>query len=222
MSIFFVLAMALQGETAEESYRRLEETLQKARSLSLQYRIEFAIGGATMTVSGSVLLKEGNRLKITCSGAAGAQKLDAAVVSDGSTLRSLPLHPGANETEWPTPKSLNESVTTAFLRAGCLDLYRLPYRMHEHGRDPKESLIVSELRSGDDDSGLRTLLYKLEEGSGHGEMKVWFDPKTRMLRKRVFTVPPQGNTPQVTVTETYESVKVDSEISEDSFKLKDK
>jgi outer membrane lipoprotein-sorting protein len=223
MSILMALAISLQEGTAEESYRRIEETLQKAKSLSIKYQVELAMGGQKMTASGTVLLKEGNRLKITLSsGGAGIPKQEALSNSDGSTVRSLPQRPGSAETEWATPKTLNESVTVASLRSGCFELHRLPARMHDHGTNPKDSLVVSEIHMGDDDSGLRTLIYTLQEGTGRGQMKVWFDPKTLMLRKRVFIVPAQGKQPQATVTETYETFVVNSEISNDVFKLTDK
>jgi outer membrane lipoprotein-sorting protein len=223
MIILIALTIWLQEGTAEESYRRIEETLEKAKSLSVNYKIELATGDLKMTGSGTILLKEGNRLKVTLSsGGAGIAKLDASSVSDGSTIRSLPKRPGSTETEWVTPKTLNERVTVALLRSGCFELHRLPGRMRGYDTNPKESLVISDLRRGDDDSGLRTLVYTLQEGSGRGEMRVWIDPNTWLLRKRVFTIPAQGRQPPSTVTETYETFAVNSEIPNDVFKLTDK
>jgi len=215
-----VLAISLQEGTAEDAYRRIEETLEKAKSLSIKYQVELATGGQKMTASGTVLLKEGNRLKVTLSsGGAGAVKQDASAVSDGSTVRSLPKRPGSNETEWITPKTLNERVTVSLLRSGCFELHRLPGRMRDHETNPKDSLVVSELRKGDDDSGLMTLVYTLQEGSGRGEMRVWVDPKTWLPRKRVFTIPAQGPQRPATVTETYETFAVNVEIPNEVFTL---
>ena len=223
MIVLIVLAISLQDGTAEESYRRIEETLAKAKSLSIKYQVELAMGGQKMTASGTVLLKEGNRLKVTLSSAdAGVAKQDASSVSDGSNVRSLPMRPGSTETEWVTPKTLNERVTVALLRSGCFELHRLPGRMRDYDTNPKDSLVVSDLRKGDDDSGLRTLVYTLQEGSGRGEMRVWIDPKTWLLRKRVLTLPAQGPQRPATVTETYETFAVNSEIPNEVFKLTDK
>lgn len=213
------LAMALQEGTAEDSYRRLEETLQKARSLSIKYQLDLAIAGANQTASGTLLLKEGNRVKITLSSEGpGTRKLEASVVSDGSTVRSLPLPPGSAGTDWAAPKDLKEATLVAYLRAGCMDLHRLPHRMHDFEKDPKASLLVSQLRRGEDEAGLSTLTYTLQEGSGQGQVKIWFDPKTWMLRKRVMTVQAGDRNPQGTVTETYEPA-VNPELSDDLFKL---
>jgi outer membrane lipoprotein-sorting protein len=223
MNSLLMLALFLQEGTAEDSFRRIEETLQKARSLSIKHQVEMAIGDQKLITSGTVLLKEGNRLRITLSmGGAGSPKKEASAVSDGSTVRSLPPRPGLAETEWATPKTLNESVTVALLRTGCFELHWIPARIHQFGTNPNESLVVSEFRKGDDDSGLRTLQYTLQEGSGRVGMKVWFDPRTWMLRKRVISVPAQAGRPPATVTETYETFTVNSDISDDVFKLTDK
>ncbi len=219
MNILLALAISLQEGTAEDSYRRVEETLQKAKSLSMKYTLDLAIGGQKMTASGILILKEGNRLKIAVSmKGAGGPNQEASVVSDGSSVRSLPKPPGATEAEWSVPRTLNESVIVAFLRVGCLDLHRLPHRIHDFENDPKVSLVVSGIRRGEDDSGLRTLLYTLQEGSGRAEIKVWFDPKAWILRKRVLTLPAQNGKPQAIVTETYEPA-VDAEVPDDVFKL---
>jgi outer membrane lipoprotein-sorting protein len=219
MSILLALAISLQDGTAEESYRRLEETLQKAKSLSLKYTLDLAMGGQQISASGTLSLKEGNRLKIvlrTKGGVGPNQEL--SVVSDGSTVRTQPKPPGWTEAEWAVPKTQNESVIVALLRVGCLDLHWLPHRIHDSENDPKRALVVSDLRQGEDDSGLRTLLYTLQEGSARVQMKVWFDPKGWILRKRVLTIPAQNGKAPTNVTETYEPV-VNSEVSDDVFKL---
>jgi outer membrane lipoprotein-sorting protein len=219
MNLLLAIMICLQEDTAEETYRRVEETLAKAKTLSIQYRAELAFGPQKMTLKGSVFLKEGNRLKITLTSVdPAAPKQEASAASDGTTVRSLPPRPGSPEVEWNAPATLNEDVTVSLLRAGCFELHRVPSRIHFSELKPKEALIVADLRKGEDDGGFRTLTFTFKEGNGSGNVKLWIDPKTWTLKRRVLNVelvPGQNST----VTENYDTFKVNGEIPNDAFAL---
>ena len=216
MNLLFAITLCFQSETAEETFRRVEETLAKAKTLSIQYRVELAMGDQKMSATGSVLIKEGNRLKITL--ATTVPKQEASAASDGTTVRCLPPRPSTPEVEWPVPAALNADVTVFLLRSGCFELHRVPSRMHFNEMKPKETLLVSDLRKGEDDGGLRTLTFTLRENQGRGEVKVWIDSKTWTLKRRVMSVETApGKTS--TVTENYDTFKVNGEIPDHAFAL---
>lgn len=218
MNLLLAITMCLQDETAEDTYRRVEETLAKAKTLSIKYRIDLVAGPSKMSADGTVHLKEGNRLKITLTSVPGAPKQEASAASDGTTVRCHPPRPGATETEWAAPATLNEDITLALLRAGCYELHRVPLRMHHSDLKPKEQMTLSDFRKGEDDAGLRTVLFKVSEGSGGGEVKVWVDPKTWTLRRRVLSAEMAPGI-KATVTENYEIFKLNGEIPNDAFAL---
>lgn len=200
----------LQQETAEETFKRFEQTLVQARSLRLKCRMDLAVGNQTAAATGIVLLKEGNKAKITLTGAKG----NPWAVSDGTKVTVDAQQAVADGATWNTPKDLNLRVATKLARWGILDLPSLPRSICTHDTDPREKLKVSDFKFGEKDRDGQTLTYVVQEGNGAAELKLWLDPKTLALKKRTLSVAKMN----ATVTETYEEFTVNGEIPDESFK----
>ena len=209
--IQLIAALALlQQESAEETFKRLEQSVQKAKSLTLKYRLDLTQGGQTATATGVLFLKEGNKLKVTIVGAKG----NPWTVSDGTKMKVDDRQAVLDGAEWDTPKDLNAKMTTAFVRRGLLDLPDFPGRLRRYDIDPKEKIKVSDFKFGDKDGDLQTLTYVVQEGNGQADLKLWFDPKSLALKKRTLSVARMN----AIVTETYEEFTVNGEIPDEIFK----
>ena len=210
MLALIAVAALLQQETPEALFNRMEHSIEEAKSLRIKYRLDLEQGGQTATGTGIVLLKQGNKAKITLTGAKG----NPWAVSDGKKLTVDANQALIEGAELDTPKDLNLRVATKLARWGVLDLPSFPRVIRTYGVDPKERLKVSDIKFGEKDGDVRTLTYVVQEGNGKVELKLWVDPKDLTLKKRTLSV---GNL-KATVTETYEEFTVNGEIPDESFK----
>jgi outer membrane lipoprotein-sorting protein len=201
----------LQQETAEQAFARLEQALEKAKSVKIKGKLQLAQGGREMTLNTTLLLKAGNKAKIAISGAKG----DPWSISDGKKVTVDAMQARLDGAEWETPKDLNACVSAAMARKGFLDLTELPRRIRVYGTNPKEKLQLSDFKFGEKDGELQTLTYSLQEGNGRAEITLWFEPKSLTLKKRTMVV---AVTPQATVTETYDVFALNEEVPDESFK----
>jgi outer membrane lipoprotein-sorting protein len=200
----------LQQETAEETFKRFEQTLVQAKSLRLRYRLDLAVGNQSVTGTGIVLLKDGNKARITLTGAKG----NPWAVSDGTKVTVDARQAIMDGATFDTPKELNIRVATKMVRWGMLDLPDFPRRIKVYDVDPKEKLKVSDFKFGDKDGDLQTLTYVVQEGNGQADLKLWVDPKSLALKKRTLSVAKMN----ATATETYEEFTLNGEIPDEMFK----
>jgi outer membrane lipoprotein-sorting protein len=210
--ISLIAAVALlQQETAEQTFARIEQSLEKAKTVKITCRLALSQGGREMTFAGALLLKEGNKAKITIKGAKG----DPWSVSDGKKVTVDAFQAAVDGAEFDTPQNLNVRISAAFLRRGFLDLTEFPRRLRVSGTDPKEKVKVSDLKFGEKDGGAETLTYALEEGTGKAVVKLWYDPAGPTLKKRTMLV---AAAPNATVTETYDEYTLNKDIPDEAFK----
>jgi outer membrane lipoprotein-sorting protein len=210
ISLFAAVAL-LQQETAEQTFARIEQALEKARTAKITCRLVLLQGGKEMALTSSLLFKEGNKVKITLQGIEG----DRWSVSDGKKLKVDAAQARSDGAEFDTPQDLHTQVSTAFLRRGFLNLTEVPRRTIVFKSTQKEKLKVSDLKFGEKDGSMETLTYTLEEGTGRAVVKLWYDPVGPVLKKRTMLV---AAAPQATVTETYDEFTLNKEIPDDAFK----
>jgi len=210
MIVMIAVAALLQQETAEETFKRLEQSVLQAKSLSIKCRLDLAQGDQKATATGVLLLKETNRMKVSAVGAFG----DPWAVSDGKKLTVDPRQGLADGAEFKSPKDLNAFMATAMLRKGFVDLPMLPRRIQIYGLDLKERLKLSDFKFGEKDGDLQTLTYVLQEGSGKVEITIWYDPKSLALKKRTWSFPSQ----KAAIAESYEEFTLNGEIPDEKFK----
>jgi outer membrane lipoprotein-sorting protein len=208
--IYLMAVMALlQSDTAEDTFKRLEESLVQAKSLRIKYRLDFAQGDQTATATGTLLLKEGNKAKIVMVGAKG----NPWAVSDGTKVTVDARQAAVDGATWVTPKDLNVRMATKVARWGILDLPSLPRLIRIYENEPRERLKVSDFAFGQKNGDLETLTYVLRDGNGQADIRLWYHPKSLALKKRSLSV---ANV-NITVTETYEEFTVNGQIPDESF-----
>src|SRR5262245_54386657 len=121
MSSLCAAVLLLQAESAEETFRKIEETLTAAKSV----RVNFVWDGAAkadlqnkVDARGNVLLKEGNRASLLASVTEKSQTSELKIISDGVTVKAR-LGP-KRMLECETPKHLEAGLKMALNRLGAL------------------------------------------------------------------------------------------------------
>lgn len=112
----------LQQESAEEAFARIEQTLTQAKSLSFHCRTTVAQAGREFSVAGAVLLKQGNKAKVSMTD----DKTTRWAVSNGKTVTVDPNQAVMDGESWATPEDLNARLSAAVIRKGFPDLLDLP------------------------------------------------------------------------------------------------
>jgi outer membrane lipoprotein-sorting protein len=227
MNLFLAVAMVVQGGTPEEAFKRIGETLEKARTVRLKFKLEVVLpkdGDDTKwTVSGAILFKEGNKVKLKYEGAAGDGLIrDNWVVSDGTKVRIKKENAFTDSAQWDTPRTLISELSVWLLRYGVLDIYGVPYRLEYRGLDPKEMLKVSAFKFGEKGQEGSTLAFNLQSGTDGtvAEINLWYDPKTFVPLKRTLVIPIPGAIPQKgRVTETYEECLLNADLPDETFRF---
>src|SRR6185503_8571016 len=121
MNSLLAACLLLQAESAEETFRKIEEALNAAKSV----RVSFVWDGATkadlkskVDARGNVLLKEGNRANLVASVTEKSQTSELRIISDGATVKAR-LGP-KRMLECEVPKHLEAGLKMALHRLGAL------------------------------------------------------------------------------------------------------
>ncbi len=228
-------ATPLPTQQAEAIFQKIEETVTKARTLRIHYKsVQSGTGGApTYEMSGTLLLKEGNKVLETFTWGVPEDQRDVFYASDGTNAAFgfVYVRGGALRSyefgKEPTPEALTEKLGLALVRFGHdpytnLSSKTLFTARPDYPCDPKTFRRLSNFTAGPDDGGLMTLSYKLT--SPHGllfdQAKIWYEPTTYKMLKRTLTFDVGGDPSQErSLTETYQEWTLNVAIADESFKL---
>lgn len=223
---------SIRAQAAAAVFETLEKTLQGAGTVKASVRLHRSArsvaGSREYDVTHTLLLCSGNKanLRFEVHGRDGP----AVLISDGSTLNyDIP-----QDGPWrvPTPSGLNSDLVAMFHRFGSVGMmfYMPVLRRHlESGKsdvpDIKAIFQVSEFMQGKGDGDSRLLTYVLRNtnvdestGAGRYRMTLRYSPRTNRILSREWKGVVQGE--EVTATETYDELVLDSELPGEAFKLK--
>lgn len=218
MTLVLALTLALQNETADLAYARIERVLAQARSLNVRGTVDVVMGDQKLSGETSVQLK-GNAHRIVFQSPKAPAKAGRSR-SDGVRVDVTPHRP-VGESEWPAQGTLNDSLKVALLRRGCFELQEVPLGIQFFRSEPAEKLAVSGFKFGDGAEGVRPLVYTLKAGAGKAEVQLWYDATSFALQKRVTTYADAAGKPVATVTELYTTFTLNAEIPDATFKFQD-
>jgi outer membrane lipoprotein-sorting protein len=230
MILLLTVALLLQEKTAEETFKTIEETITKAKTLRVKFEISRKIGEESADASGTLLLKEGNkaRLEVTVAFSNGAL-LKQIIVSDGTNVKfTAPV--GDDQfalVQKKAPDYLLRSLYVTTLKLPLLDSSMMTTGSGEGLNDLSNYAAVREFKHGEADKEGNLLLYKgVLDFTGRGnfknqaasfEVKLWYEPKTCIPRKRQLTL--KLGTVIGTTTETYEHFVLNEDIPNEKFSL---
>src|SRR5947209_16334894 len=89
MTFLTALALFLQDKTAEETFKKIEEKIGQAKSLRVKFNSEEEISERRKGPSGILLLKSGNRARLTKNPTTPSESWS---VSDGKRVQSSRHH----------------------------------------------------------------------------------------------------------------------------------
>jgi outer membrane lipoprotein-sorting protein len=226
MSSLLALCILLQAESAEEAFKKIEETLNAAKCV----RVHFVWDGATKSdlegkvdARGNVLLKEGNRVNLAASVTEKTQTSELRIISDGTTVKSK-LGP-KRMIESETPKHFEEGLKMALHRLGAMQAVLIAHKIcmldpseQEEALDLGKRPPLSDFRAGPDDGEWKTMTYKITpDGSeSSAEVRLWYTPEGYRLVKRTITIKKPSES---VFTETYKVWSLDAELGNEEFNL---
>jgi outer membrane lipoprotein-sorting protein len=223
MSALLAIALLFQEKTAEETFKKIEDTVHNAKTVRVKFAFEARKKEAdkpTIVAEGTVLLKQGNKVFATESFLIDGKKVDKKQISDGSKMA---FWVNDRREDKVTPKNEGAKFLNGVLRAGYVqaqlikvNFIPLDPKSDPGDLDPRELFILlSDFAFGVDDKEAKTMTYKFKDYEGV-QGKIWYDPKTWKLLKR--TIEYSGSDAGLAV-ETYPEFTLNADIPDETFKL---
>lgn len=223
MNLLLAVAILLQDGTPEETFKKIEESIEKAKTLSITFSaggMATAKGGGDglFQASGVMLLKEGGRFNCLVKRRLEDRESENSIVCDGTKLSHKRDQTAAEVIE--VPKACRGAASMLVTRVGILmgGLFQAPGEADE---DVKKTLALKNLRVGEDDGRAKTLLYTISFGPATLDCRLWYEPKTLRLLKRTMKIR-KGERVEGSLTESYVEYIVNADIPDEKFKLPEK
>jgi outer membrane lipoprotein-sorting protein len=226
MTPLVAACLLLQAPSAEETFKKIEESLNAAKSV----RVTFVWDGATKSdqqgkvdARGNVLLKEGNRARLVATVTEKHQSSELRIISDGTMVKAK-LGP-KRMLECETPRHLGAGMKMALHRLGAMQAVLIAHKIcmldpseQDEALDLSKRPPLSDFRAGEDDGDWKTMTYKItpEGTDSAAEVRLWYVPDTYKLVKRTITL----KRPNESVfTEVYNEWTTEGDLDNEEFTL---
>jgi outer membrane lipoprotein-sorting protein len=216
----------LQVESAEDAFKKIGETVLKAKSVRVAFQWEGtgrSEAGGKVEAVGTVLLKEGNRASLVATVTEKGQPSELRIISDGSTVKTK-LGP-RRMLECPVPGNLETGLKMSIHRLGAMQAVLIAHKVCMLDVDDQEEALdmtrkprLFEFKNGPDDGESRTITYKVAPDGQDtaAEIKLWFDPETFRLVKRTISL---KKPTESVFTENYKDWSLDADLENEEFTL---
>jgi outer membrane lipoprotein-sorting protein len=217
LNLLVAAVLLLQDKTAEETFKKIEEQIEKAKTVRITSKLEGTLNqGKEKKISktGVFILKQGNKVyaKIKEGDSTDMLVSDGAMMLTDFLPRKFPPGAPTSSVVLKTPEELNRTLSWALVSKGAvlslLEMIGLAYSV-----DPKENKLrfpAHEFEHGGEDRGAKVLKYKL----GDVAATLRYDPKSLRVFSRRLTHKDFGD-----VTETYDEFSLDADVSDDQFSV---
>ena len=220
MNALLVMLLSLQATATEDAFKKLEEAIEKAKTVSLKCTSEAVWKGNPGTKTTATLIvfaKEGNRFSHTVTMSSDGQTGQFRTVSDGSKIWTADFGIIPKE-----PKNSLGKLAINLTRQGLLLSQLLVQDPGSQEKDPKELLLVSKVTSAADEGKAKTLRYEVTYKGALKDISadhtLWYEPSPLKLVKHTALLKEKGEE-KGTVTETYETFSINGEIPDETFIL---
>lgn len=220
-----VSAQNAPAGTAEQTFKKIEDVVSKAKATRVQYAWEGTSSSdlaAKVEAAGVVLIKEGNRTSLSATITERERTSELKVVSDGSTVKTR-LGPH-RVLECVVPKNFGQGLKLALHRLGAMQAVLIAHKVCMLDEEEQEEALklgkkpaVADFRHGPDDGESKTMLYKIipDGAESAAEVKLWYAPETYRLVKRTITIKKPAES---VFTEIYKEWTLDAELENEEFK----
>jgi outer membrane lipoprotein-sorting protein len=220
--VVLLIAPAAEPNEAEKLFREMEAKVTKAKSIECVYEFKIEAGGRTGSAKGTLLIGEGNKVRVETSGEFAGMKENNTKVSDG--MKGV-LDVNKNSPPQSVPKWLHEAHRAAITRAGLLEP---AFVVQPPGQKDTEFQLESKYQVADFKLGKKEQVGEQEaqviqytlKASGNRvtfAVSVWVDTKTQLPLKRVFTG--MLDDQKISVSETFTKLNLDAKIDPKQFEL---
>jgi len=225
MVMLLPLVAIFFSQSNEDDFWRIEETIKTAKSVSLQVRKESTIteGGKVHSIkwSGSVLLKEGNKLNVSLT-EADAPNSPLQIICNHKDI--LVRDVDSTVLKGQAVDGLSNGVRLAISR-GQVDFWLADAakRIKEGNNqsvDWKARFKVANIRVGEPDSNLKTLTYDVKSSDDTIHFRVWYDSETYKPIKRSYEY--KKDQLSAKGVEFYGSLTLNAEIPDSKFDIPSK
>ena len=225
MTPLLAVMLFFQAESAEDTFKKIGEAILHAKSVRVEFQWEGAgrAEAGKVEATGTVLLKEGNRVNLLGLITERGQPSELKIVSDGTTVKT---RLGARRMlECPTPKNLESGLKMALHRLGAMQAVLIAHKVcmldvadQEEALDLAKKPRLSDFKNGPDDGESRTIIYKIAPDGPEtvAEIKIWYSPETHLLQKRTITL---KQPTESVFTETYKGWILDGRLENEEFTL---
>jgi outer membrane lipoprotein-sorting protein len=225
MNMVLAAVLLLQDKDAEEALKKIEEQILRSKTVRMEFSLSTGADDKKNIGSGSLLIKEGNKVRFEMETGEGEQKTVLKGGSNGTLWWGVWGPLGRSDEVVPT---LSLAFRMAFARVSvtmagsfCIEC---PIRKDVTTLDISTMLAISDLKAGDVDGTMKTLSYQVQVNDAFLEgardpvrVKAWYDPKTFKPVKRQVTRKRADK--EVVVLETYTGLAFDEEIPDGKFAL---
>lgn len=236
--MLLLLAALLRGQdlSAADEFRKIDEALQKAKTVTLKYRCDVAKKDSDkaeiLRISGTIALKGDDKAALVTEFDSRDPRLTLTEVSDGvKLLHRLGL---GSVKEQPAPKALRPSLEYAFSRLGIYypsvvtGTFLWSHSPPKEGPDGYARLAeVSKLKMEPELPGGRIISFQVKARPRNPnlpgrevDVRLLYSPKTHLPIKRIVTVGGDGTS--YSIAEMYDIFTVDEPIPEEAFTLEEK
>jgi hypothetical protein len=212
-----LLLSVLLLQSADETFKRIEESLDRAKSVEVVFKGEVAAAGGgkeeKLAYSGAVR-SLGEKMSLTFKMARDGREHEIKTVVDGATMRVID---GPRVQEKEAPKNFRANLNVMIGRSGmylAMMMGRPPLKPGEKEPDPKGLFRVSEVKIAEE--GVLTYRMNLDGPTEVVDAKIWYDPKTFKLLKRTIGVKVGNET--LSLTELYEGYTLNGDIPQEKLK----
>jgi outer membrane lipoprotein-sorting protein len=220
--VVLLVAPAAEPNEAEKLFREMEAKVTKAKNVECVYEAKAEFGKGTGSVKGTLLIGEGNKVRVEVDGEFAGMKDKRTSVSDG-TKGVLDID--KNSPALSVPKWLHEAHRAAITRAGLLEP---AFVVQPPGQKDTEFQLESKYQVADFKLGKKEKVGEQEAQVIQYTLKatgtrvtfavsVWVDTKTQLPLKRVLSG--MMGDQKITVNETFTKLDLDAKIDPKQFEL---
>jgi len=218
MTLLLAFALVVQDSAPEEALKKIEAAIQSARTAKMAFtcdgEMKFGARSTRFKASGTLLLKQENKINFAMRLVRGGQEFEISLISDGGKLwqKIGPAPPIQGE----APKSLKSSLAAAIVRVG---IETAVMSSIEGGPEILDAFKVSEVAAGPDEKDARSLKFKVTMPNVPNKIDcvVTYDPNSFKILKRSLVL--KSETVENTVSEVYGDISVNGEIADGAFTL---
>ena len=216
------MALAQAGNDAEKMFRTMEKKIAGSKTLQLTVDSAMESSKGKGKLTGSVLLAQGNKVRLELTGNFSGKPFAMKLVSDGTKMRAesdMVKAPAVKNTEKDLGADLSAGLSRAGVFAGLLigRSSRPGQKAAPLDAHLKASNFALGKKEKDGERQTQVIDYVLTIGPGEKlNVQLWLDTDTQLPLKRVMSG--QKGKEKVRITETYE-VKVDEKVDDQKFAL---